>query len=104
MKYQFPIQTASPPGGGQSKMPVQSLERDNLVTRHSGASANSTLLVCEEVAKRLRCSKGQLSKVIQGKIKSLPRLNVVRLGRRVLVREEALEQWIREVERCNADR
>jgi len=89
-------------------MPPQFLERDNFALRDieplpMRVRGASTLLMCEEVAKRLRCSKGQLSKVIQGKIKSLPRLNVVRLGRRVLVREESLEQWIREVERCNAD-
>jgi excisionase family DNA binding protein len=61
----------------------------------------STVLTCSEAAKRLKCSKGQLSKLICGKLKGAPRLKVARIGRRVLVREESLDEWLREAEQCN---
>jgi excisionase family DNA binding protein len=64
----------------------------------------TNILTCGEVAKRLRLSKGQLSKLINGKIAGVPRLKTARLGRRVVVREETLEQWLRELESCNGAR
>jgi excisionase family DNA binding protein len=62
------------------------------------------LLSFAETAKRLKVSKAQLSKLINGKIPGLPRLKIARFGRRVLVREEVLDQWVQEVEACNAGR
>lgn len=59
------------------------------------------ILTCTEAAKRLTVSKGQFSKLINGKVAGVPRLKTARLGRRVLVREETLEQWLQEVEQCN---
>lgn len=64
----------------------------------------SNILTCTETAERLKLSKGQLSKLINGKVKGVPRLKTARLGRRVLVREETLEQWLQEVESCNVAR
>jgi excisionase family DNA binding protein len=61
----------------------------------------SNILTCTETAERLKLSKGQLSKLINGKVPGVPRLKTARLGRRVLVREETLEQWLREVESCS---
>jgi excisionase family DNA binding protein len=62
------------------------------------------LLSFSDTAKRLKVSKAQFSKLINGKVPGIPPLKIARLGRRVLVREEALEQWLREVEACNAGR
>jgi excisionase family DNA binding protein len=63
----------------------------------------STVLTCEQVAKRLNCSRAQVSKLIHGKVKGAPRLKAAHLGRRPLVREESLEEWFREAEKCNGD-
>jgi excisionase family DNA binding protein len=62
------------------------------------------ILTAEDAAKRLKVSKGQFSKLINGKIRGVPRLKFARLGRRVLVREETLDEWLREVEACNVAR
>ena len=64
----------------------------------------SNILTFADTAKKLKVSKGQFSKLINGKVPGVPRLKTARLGRRVLVREETLEQWLREVEACSADR
>jgi hypothetical protein len=60
------------------------------------------LLSFTDTAQKLKVSKAQLSKLINGKVPGLPRLKIARLGRRVLVREEVLDQWVQEVELCNA--
>jgi excisionase family DNA binding protein len=64
----------------------------------------STVLTCQEAAERLKCSRAQLSKLIHGKVKGSPRLKAAFLGRRVLVREENVAEWLREAEKCNEDR
>lgn len=59
-------------------------------------------LTCDEVKRHLRCSKGHLSKIINGHVKGVPSLPVIRLGRRVIVQEQTFVNWIREVEAiCN---
>jgi transcriptional regulator with XRE-family HTH domain len=62
------------------------------------AKKGSRLLTAAEVAERLRCSKAQVSKVMAGKVKHLPSLPTVRIGRRILVRDNVLNRWIEEVE------
>ncbi len=57
------------------------------------------LLTLGETAELVRCSKAHLSNVVSGKVKGLPRLPVVRIGRRLLVRRDALALWLKEVER-----
>jgi excisionase family DNA binding protein len=57
------------------------------------------VLTLKEVAQRLRCSKAHLSNVIAGKVLNLPPLPVVRIGRRLLVRDESLSRWLAAVER-----
>ena len=61
------------------------------------------VLTSTDIAKRLRISKGQVSKLMNGKVKGAPRLKVMNIGRRKLVRDEALEEWCREAEACNGD-
>jgi excisionase family DNA binding protein len=56
------------------------------------------ILEMKEVAKRLRCSKGHVSKLINGKVKGPPALPCVRLGRKRGVIEATLEKYIRQIE------
>ena len=51
-----------------------------------------------EAATLVRCSRAHLCNVINGKVRGIPHLPTVRIGRRVLFRRESLEQWLREVE------
>jgi hypothetical protein len=54
---------------------------------------------------RLRLKPAFFSKVANGKVKGLPPLASVRIGRRQLFRGQTLEQWIAEVEsRCSEAR
>lgn len=61
------------------------------------------LLTLTEVARELRCSKAHVSKATEGRVRNASRLPTVRLGRRKLVRREALEAWIRENESGGRD-
>ena len=61
------------------------------------AIAPAVLTVCE-VARELRCSKAHVHNIINGKVPNLPPLPVLRIGRRVLMRYEALKAWMRELE------
>jgi len=59
------------------------------------ATENLTpVLTVPEAARLLRCSKAHLFHVIAGKVDSLPPLPVLRIGRRVLIRREALLRWM----------
>lgn len=54
---------------------------------------------------RLRLKAAHFSKLVNGKVKSLPPLPVVQIGRRQLFREESVQQWIIDVEKmkkCSA--
>jgi hypothetical protein len=64
------------------------------------------LLTREEAMERLRLKPAHFSKVANGKVKGLPKLACVRIGRRQLFREETVHNWIIEVERlsCNEAR
>lgn len=61
------------------------------------------LLTFDDMVLRLRCSKSQVSKLIRGKVRGVPKLRIVRFGRRVLAREDVFDEWIVEVEEqtCN---
>jgi excisionase family DNA binding protein len=51
------------------------------------------ILTIEEVAGELRCSKAHVYNLVAGKIKGVPPLPVIALGRRRLVRRSTLENW-----------
>ena len=55
-----------------------------------------SLLTLDETATFLRCSKAHASKLARGRIRGVKPLPVIRLGRRVLVRRDALFLWITE--------
>jgi excisionase family DNA binding protein len=57
-----------------------------------------------EAAKLVRCSRAHLCNVINGKVRGIPHLPTVRIGRRVLFRRESIEQWLRELEATGRER
>ena len=57
-----------------------------------------SILTLKEVSKELRCSKAHLSHIVNGKVAGLPPLPVARIGRRVIIRREALLNWLWTVE------
>jgi hypothetical protein len=63
------------------------------------------LLTREETIVRLRLKPAHFSKIVNGKVKGLPALPCVRLGRRLLFREETIDKWIVDVEAasCSVD-
>ena len=60
-------------------------------------SANS-LLNIDELAIVLRCSKAHACKLLKGQVAGLPPLPHLSLGRRKLIRQAALDQWMIRVE------
>ena len=42
----------------------------------------------------LHCSRSHLSRAIHGRLRDVPPLPSVRLGRRVLIRKQALKAWL----------
>ena len=57
------------------------------------------LLTLRDVACRLRISRSHVGRMRNGRLTGLPPLPVVRLGRRVLIRRDALEAWLTNLER-----
>jgi excisionase family DNA binding protein len=56
------------------------------------------ILNLAEAARFVRCSRSHLSNVVNGKVRDFPPLPSVRIGRRVLFRQESLEEWLRQIE------
>jgi hypothetical protein len=54
---------------------------------------SSDILTVQEVAMELRCSKAHVCNVINGKVKKVPRLPCISLGRRKLIRRATFELW-----------
>jgi len=57
-----------------------------------------SILTREETMARLRLKPAHFSKLVNGRIKGLPPLACLRIGRRQLFRDETVEQWARDVE------
>jgi excisionase family DNA binding protein len=60
---------------------------------------DSPLLTLSEAAQFLRCSKAHVCNIVNGKVASLQPMPVVRIGRRSLLRRDALIEWLKAVER-----
>jgi hypothetical protein len=58
----------------------------------------NNVLTIAEIATELRCSKAHVFNIIHGKVPGLPPLPVLRIGRRLLVRYEALQRWMAWIE------
>jgi excisionase family DNA binding protein len=56
------------------------------------------LLTMAEVAALLHISKGHVCNLVSGRVNGCSRLPALRLGRRMLVRREALARWLEENE------
>jgi excisionase family DNA binding protein len=61
------------------------------------------ILTIKEVALALRCSKAHVYNLVAGKIRGVPPLPVIALGRRRLVRRSTLEDWKCVTERVLCD-
>lgn len=59
------------------------------------------LLSLREVADLLHCSKAHISNVIAGRVPGCAPIPAIHLGRRMLVRREALAAWIERNETAN---
>ena len=83
---------------------LQTLIRATPVTPTVDADATASfralrpVLTLAEVAKELRCSKAHVSNIINRKVPHVPPLPVVRIGRRVLIRDESLREWMKALE------
>jgi excisionase family DNA binding protein len=56
------------------------------------------VLTLAEAALVMRCSKAHVQSVIQGRVNNVPPLPSIRIGRRILIRRESLERWMRALE------
>jgi excisionase family DNA binding protein len=62
-------------------------------------SAATGILTVIEVARELRCSKAHVHNLIRGRVPGVGPLPSLWLGRRRLVRQASLEEWIKANER-----
>lgn len=67
-------------------------------THEPGKDSKPRVLNLAEAAEFVRCSKAHLCNILNGKVRGIPQLPAVRVGRRVLFRRESLESWLIEVE------
>jgi excisionase family DNA binding protein len=54
----------------------------------------SSILTLPEAARALRCSLSHVRNIIGGRFHDLPPLPILRIGRRVLIRHDALMTWL----------
>ncbi len=52
------------------------------------------IMTVREVANALRCSKAHVHNLIGGRVRGLNPLPAIHLGRRSLVRQQSLQQWL----------
>lgn len=69
---------------------------------HLGAAPPGKILNLAEAALFVRCSRAHLCNIVNGKVRGIPKLPAVRIGRRVLFRRESLERWLQQVESANS--
>ncbi len=58
--------------------------------------ATSNILTIAEVAAVLRCSKAHVQNALRGKVRGVPKLAHLQLGRRKVVPREWLKDWMEE--------
>jgi helix-turn-helix protein len=56
------------------------------------------VLTIPESAKILRCSRVHVQNLLLGKVKGVPPLPHIPMGRRKLIRKESLEKWMAQAE------
>jgi len=60
----------------------------------NGHTANSAVMTLKQAAAYLQVSKAHLSNVIHGKVRGVPPIRSFRLGRRVLIKREWIDEWL----------
>jgi excisionase family DNA binding protein len=60
------------------------------------------ILTVADAAAELRCSKAHVLNLVRGKVRNVPPLPAIKLGRRTLVRRAALVAWLEANERAGA--
>lgn len=58
------------------------------------ANPESPVLTLNQAARYLQVSKAHLSNVINGKVPGVERLRFFRMGRRILIKREWIDQWL----------
>ena len=58
------------------------------------------VLTIADVAQVLRCSKAHVCKIMNGEVKGTARIPAIAVGRRKIVRREALLRWMTECEQA----
>jgi excisionase family DNA binding protein len=66
--------------------------------RETSPSLQPDLLTVREACSALRISKTMMLRLVSGDVATQPKLRCVRLGRRLLIRRETLERFIRQAE------
>lgn len=80
-------------------LPADALDhRLALARTGEGKPAAGALLTRDEVRTRLRISAAHFSKIAAGKVRGLPKLASVPLGRRQMFVDTTVDRWIRDVE------
>ena len=64
----------------------------------TAATGLAAVLTTSEAAQLLRCSKAHLCNLLNARVRGLPPLPYLRLGRRRLIRREVLLDWLKQVE------
>jgi hypothetical protein len=81
--------------------PLRNARANESAVQHPGETEpvlRPKVLNLAEAAALVRCSRAHLSNIANGKVRGIPRLPTVRIGRRVLFRRESLDLWLQEVE------
>ena len=63
-----------------------------------GSAFQSDVMTVHEVAQALRCSKAHVHNLIAGRVRGVNPLPSIHLGRRSVVRGEALQRWLEQNE------
>ena len=61
------------------------------------------VLTVRDVALELRCSLAHVYSMINGKVKNVPRLPAIAIGRRKLIQRDTLEEWKKSNEHGDED-
>lgn len=76
---------------------VPVLAMDKLVdrsTREKDMGAKSPVMSLRQAAAYLQVSKAHLSNVINGKVSGVPPVRSFRVGRRLLIKREWIDEWL----------
>lgn len=94
-----PLEAAAPINNNPCSLRVpRTVREDSREVGDMPVTDTAGVLTMTEAARELRCSKAHVHNIIHGRVADLPPLPVLRIGRRVLIRHEALRVWMLSVE------